>query len=58
MYLYGSTPNQLFVNHVLEKTELLGDISLYVNEKRNENPVTKNLDSYSCKFIGRLNAGK
>ena len=27
---YGSTPNQFFVNHTPEKTELLDDISLYV----------------------------
>ena len=26
----GSTPDQFFENHVLEKTELLDDISLYI----------------------------
>ena len=29
VYAYGSTPNQFFVSHILEKTELLDDINLY-----------------------------
>ena len=32
-----STPNQFFVNHVLGKTDLLDDISLYDISHRNHN---------------------